>query len=255
MSVATILLRDGPPYRLDAFIRGLQALKYAIARSEQPKPGPGDVLVVWNRFSVYEAVARRYEAAGATVLVTENGYIGVDEFGHHLFALSQSHHNGAGKWHCGVEDRWAMLGIGLTPWRRGEDVLVLPQRGVGPKGVAMPRDWEADVVARLRKITKRNIRVRPHPGKDKKPLEPDFRNVHAAVTWGSGAAIKAIVAGIPVFHEMPAWIGAPAAKGSIQELERPFLEDRLPMLRRLAWAQWDVSEISSGKAFRCLLRL
>jgi hypothetical protein len=75
----------------------------------------------------------------------------------------------------------------------------------------------------------------------------------AAVTWGSGAAIKAIIAGVPVFHEFSRWIGAPAAKFGAANLEQPFVGDRLPMLRRLAYAQWSVAEIERGEPFALLL--
>jgi hypothetical protein len=74
------------------------------------------------------------------------------------------------------------------------------------------------------------------------------------VTWGSGAGIKSIVAGIPVFHEMPNWIGAPAAKLGLDDIEQPFLGDRQPMLNRLAWAQWDLDEIASGEAISWVCR-
>lgn len=73
------------------------------------------------------------------------------------------------------------------------------------------------------------------------------------VTWASGAAIKAIIEGIPVFYEFNDWIGAPAARYGIDDTENPFLGDRNPMLHRLSWAQWTAEEIASGEPFKCLL--
>jgi hypothetical protein len=73
------------------------------------------------------------------------------------------------------------------------------------------------------------------------------------VTWGSGAAIKAIAAGIPVFHELKCWIGAEAAQFGIEDLEHPFLGDRHLMFHRLSWAMWTSEELESGEPFRWLL--
>ncbi len=81
-----------------------------------------------------------------------------------------------------------------------------------------------------------------------------MKNAYAAVTWASGAGIKAIVAGVPVFYEMPSWIGGPAAKFGIDEIDTPFFGDRLPMLRRLAWSQWGGEEVRAGEPFAWLLQ-
>lgn len=254
MKHAAVLIREAPHYRHDAFLRGLARCGYRVERGPKDHPEPGDVLVIWNRYAHWEAQALRYEGAGATVLVAENGWIGSDEKGRQLYALCRSNHNGAGTWEVGPEDRWSRLGIDLKPWREdGEHILVLPQRAFGARGVAMPEGWGDDVAARLRAVTDRPVIVRPHPGNVQPKPEPDWKNCWAAVTWASGAGIKAIVAGIPVFHELPRWIGAPAARHGIEGIEAPFLGDRLPMLRRLAWAQWTVDEIADGEPFEWLL--
>jgi hypothetical protein len=74
------------------------------------------------------------------------------------------------------------------------------------------------------------------------------------VTWGSGAGITSLIAGIPVFHEFDRWIGGPAARFGIDDIESPFTGDRLPMFKRLAYMQWSVDEIESGEAFQWLLK-
>lgn len=256
MATATILLREGPTYRIDAFITGLRALKFSLTRAEQRFVRPGDLLIIWNRNGQFDQIATRYEKDGATVLVVENGWIGRDGHGRQFLAMCKSHHNGAGKWNVRDPSRWEGFKIQVQPWReKGKHVLIVPQRGIGPKGVAMPVEWPRQIVNRLRLRTKRTLRYREHPGvrRHDVPIEPDFVNAHAVVTWGSGGAIKAISQGIPVFYEMPDWIGAPAATRGIDDIENVFLGDRLPMFRRLAWAMWRVDEIASGEAFKCLL--
>lgn len=251
---ACVLFRPTVAYRREVFQSGLRRLGYEVVERPLSIPNSDDLLVMWNRSPHEEAYAQRYERAGAKLVVCENGYIGKDADGHKLFAMALNHHNGVGKWICGNLKRWTYI---LSEWRtQGDFILLLPQRGIGERGVAMDRYWPQTVAKRLSSLTKRPIRVRPHPGIAKTDPYDALKGAWAAVTWGSGAAIKALYAGVPVFHELRQWIGAPAAtyleKGV--DVERPFLGDRTPMFERLAWAQWSLKEIESGEAFACLLR-
>jgi hypothetical protein len=253
-AVASDTLRETPHYRAEVFRTGLARLGYEVGQPPKADPSPRDVLLVWNRHGLNQAYAERYERAGARVIVAENGFIGVDDLGNQLYAVALNHHLGAGEWPVGPEDRWSRLNIRLKPWRgAGREIIVLPQRGIGPPGVAMPSGWIEDVVRRLKAVTDRPIRVRLHPGKSRTDPWDDLQDAWAAVTWASGAGIKAIVHGVPVFHELPQWIGYPSAKFGVSQIEGPFLGDRLPMLERLAFAQWTLAEIASGEPFRRLL--
>lgn len=251
---AAVMIKPLPHYRRDSFERGLTRHGYSVSPQMKMRPEPGDLLVCWNRHDQYDRVAKIYEAAGAKVLVVENGYIGEDSQGIQFYAIARNQHNGCGTWEVGDEDRWAKLDIGLRRWRRrGDHVLVLPQRGIGPPGVGMPRDWPVHIRRRIERVTDRPVRIRPHPGKLRPPLEPDLENAWAVVTWGSGAAVKSLVAGIPVFFELEHWVCRDAGVFGISDVEAPFLGDRLPALRKLAWAQWSVAEIAAGEPFAWLL--
>ena len=246
---ANILLHHSPYYRLHVFSEGLKKHGFRIIHDRNASPrGPDDLLLLWNRNRPHEQIAQRYEAAGATVLISENGYLGKTK------ALAKNHHSGAGSWHVGQADRWGALGIDIKPWRDdGEHILVLPQRSIGEIGVAMPRNWEQTIMPRLKKMTKRPIRLRKHPGKNNDhPIEADLDGAWAAVTWASGAGLKAICAGIPVFHDYAKWVGALAATTTF-DIENPYLGDRGTMFHNLAWAQWSWEEIESGEAFKWLL--
>jgi hypothetical protein len=251
------VIRDGPSYKRGVFAAALAKVGYKVVAQAAPSPAKDDLILIWNRHAGYwNKLAQRYEKAGAKIIVAENGWIGKGADGNKLYALCRDHHNGPGRWYVGEEDRWSRLGIELKPWRTsGKHVLVLCQRGIGEPGIAQPREWERNIVGRLKKYTDRPIRVRTHPGMHRPPLEPDLENCWACVTWASGAAIKALAAGVPVFHELNDWIGASAARHGIKGIETPFLGDRLPMFRRLAWAQWDLAEIATGEPFRWLLTL
>lgn len=258
MSTAVCLIRTNVHYRHDAFIRGLVAAGYIVSQKPIKRITRDDILVIWNRGQQFQYEARRHEEAGSRIVVAENGYTdAVDEDGHQWFSMALDHHNGRGRWRVGDTPRFPLMGLTLRPWRaEGGFVLVLPQRGIGAPGVAMPPRWPREIEARLKKVTDRPIRVRPHPGLKSQatPLAPALDGCHAVVTWGSGAAVKSIMHGVPAFHELPGWIGGPAARFGIDDIERPFLGDRAPMFERLAWSQWRIAEIASGVAFRHLLQ-
>lgn len=245
---AFLALRPGVHYRREAFRSGLKRAGYVVVEDvpHNLKPRPGDVLVIWNRYGWNAHLAAAFEAAKLPVLVAENGYLGNEFAGERWYAMSLSHHNGAGTWpKHGSPARWDALGVTLAPFRdrRTGEAVILPQRGIGPPGVAMPPQWLQNVRNRLTTVGIKH-RVRPHPGqRDAIPLEEDLRNASVVWTWGSGAALKALVMGISVNHEMPGWIGSQDNTDA----------GRLAMFRRLAWAMWTLPEITKGTPFELLL--
>lgn len=247
-------MRATKAYRREEFGAGLARHGFEISDRHKREPDPGDVLVLWNRIRSMDPIANRYQLAGARVIIAENGYLPMGN--RKSFALALDHHNGAGRWAIGDGARFP---IECRPWREsGRHLLVLAQRGIGEIGVAQPHTWVRRTMERIASITQRPVRFRRHPGPRNVALDPDLRDCHAALTWASGAGIKAIVAGVPVFHGLPAWIGAPAALpiGRLADrIERPFVGDRRQMLDRLSWAQWAEDEITSGEAFAGLLEL
>lgn len=241
-------------YGKEFFIRGLERHGFTWSNDLSHRPAPGDVLLLWNRGARDHTLFARYKAAGARVIVAENGYTARTSDRSKLYALAFDHHNGAGTWPVGDGERWKAQGIELQPWREGGDhLLVLPQRGIGAPPAAMPQAWPSRTMAALAKKPRRVV-LRRHPGGQKTEPYDALRGCYAAVTWGSGAAIKAIIAGYPVFHDMAQWIGAPAARFGIGALDDPWMGDRVPMLERLGCAQWTAAEIESGEAFEWLLR-
>lgn len=249
MSTAWLALREDAHYRRDAFVAGLQRCGFTVKRGLPAGPNRGDILVLWNRYGQAHRVAAEFERQGRPVVVAENGYLGDGLPQSKLYALALHHHNGAGTWFCGGPERWAALGVELQPWRDQGETVVLAQRGIGPPGVAMPSRWPTQV--------KTLGRVRMHPGvrSSAPPLEQDLRRAGRVITWGSGAAIRALVLGIPVFHALRCWIGAGAARPLEQMAAGPVRDDaaRLRMFERLAWAQSSLAEIESGEAFTRLL--
>lgn len=173
-------------------------------------------------------------------------------------------HNGRGAWPA-VEwsaPRFGLLGVEVKAWRNdGKKILVCAQRGIGSIGRASPAGWEHKVAADLRGQLGVQVVVRPHPGDNDPtiPLERDLDGARACVIWASGAGVKALVEGIPVFYGCPWWIcsyGARRYQGA-GSLVAPIENDsqRAVALERMAWAQWTVGEIESGEPFRRLVEM
>lgn len=235
---AWLNLRYTVTERRRAFESGLTRLGYKICQGTTNKPQKGDIFVTWNRIGTGEKCARDFEKAGLPVLVTENASWGNDFAGRRWYTIARGRHNTAGCFPVGGYGRWDDLGVELPEFRTSGETVILPQRGIGSPPTRMPLEWPQS--ARKR----HGGRVRRHPGRHPaKPLEADLGGCGRVVTWGSGAAIKALLMGIPVISEMPDWIG-----------EQDNTEQgRLDMFRRLAWAQWELEEIASGEPFARLL--
>lgn len=235
---AYLNLRHNVPVRIAAFRSGLRRLGYEVVADTPSDPGKGDIFVTWNRIGRADQYAAMMDARGLAVLVAENSAWGNDFCGQHWYTIARGWHNLNCCFDVADDARFDSLAAPLQPFRTAGEVVILPQRGIGPAVVAMPPRWPHKAFKR------HGGRVRMHPGTQKcVPLEQDLANCGEAVTWGSGAAIKALMMGIPVTSYLPGWIG----QQDNTEM------GRLGMLRRLAWAQWRLEEIASGEAFKRLL--
>jgi hypothetical protein len=168
------------------------------------------------------------------VIVTENATWGNDFAGKSWYTLARNYHNVSGMYPVGGPERWDELGVQLDPFRTSGETIILASRGIGPAAYRMPRDWPQ----------RQQGRIRAHPGRGEgRPLHEDLANCGRVITWGSGAAVKALMWGIPVESRQPDWIAA----------QNNSVAGRLQMFRTLAWAQWTHEEIASGEPFARLL--
>lgn len=234
MKTAWLNLRYSLAERVEVFKRGLERLGYEVRPSFTHTPGPSDILVTWNRIGPVNEAAERY----GNVLVVENSAWGNGFADGRWLSIARDRHNTAGMFPVGGPERWDELGVELADWRPEGETVILPQRGIGSVPTAMPKGWAVGAHARF------GGRIRPHPGRNQdRPLADDLAQCGRVVTWGSGAAVQAMMWGIPVVSEMPDWIGEQDNTDS----------GRLEMFRRLAWAQWTLDEIRAGEPFARLL--
>lgn len=211
---------------------------YKVVHGHTAEPGDKDIFVTWNRIAIGHSIGKAFQKAERPVLVVENATWGNTFAGEHWYHIARDFHNTSGCFDVGDNDRWDSLDVSLPDFRAHGETVILPQRGIGSKPVAMPDGW-------ARKALKQyGGRIRPHPGmRDHNPLDVDLSNAGRVITWGSGAAVKALMIGIPVISEMPNWIAE----------QDNTIAGRLDMFRRLAWAQWRHEEIAKGIAFEYLI--
>lgn len=233
---AWLNLRHADSDRARAFTKGLERLGYEVAHGVTASPADNDLMCSWNRIGHADHAAKVFESRRLPVLIAENAAWGNDFCGRSWLTLARGFHNTTGCFPVGGSERWDALGVDLDPWRAAGETVILPQRGIGPSQVAMPRGWPYGIKGRIRQ----------HPGqRHAKDLKDDLATAGKVITWGSGAAVKALTWGIPVESHMPDWI----AEQSNTD------ESRLEMLRKLAWAQWRIEEIASGEAFSWILEV
>lgn len=259
------LTRAEVHYRHEVFSAGLAAAGYQVRTKLGPERAqPGDLLLIWNRYGHFHEYATRFERLGGKVIVAENGYLGRDPQGCQYFALACGGHNGSGSWREGLEDRWSLLGVPLQPWRAaGNHIVVRGQRGIGSPMMASPPNWAREFGARLQRTTKRKVLIVPHPGEGAerdRSHEQYLKDAHALVIWSSSVGVKALAMGVPVFYCAPHWICESAARwlpsggksATVLDVEQPLMDDgfRLDAMHRMAWAQWSLAEIATGRPFK-----
>jgi len=245
------LVRREPHYRRDAIETGLRRLGYM--QVQAPAPGPGNVLVIWNRKPVTDdALATMYERAGGKVIVVENAY--AQKVDKTMYAMSLSQHHRGGP--VGEGDRFSALGFEVKPWRStpGGHVLICAQRSIGSPSMASPPQW-AERMAEKVKALGLKPRIRQHPGnfKPTTPLVADLMGAYACAVWSSGAGVAALIEGIPVVYSAPTWICKTGASAGLNNLGYGDAS-RAHALHAMAWGQWTVAEITSGEPFALLLK-
>lgn len=241
------MLRESPVYRRDAVIAGLKRTGWTIG----DKP---DLLVIWNRYGRFHEAANQVEHRGGSVIVMENGYFGRDTKGGPWYAIGRDHHQST-PITVGGRERIGRMPAKIQPWRDGgSEIVILAQRGIGEPGIRQPDGWPQHALRRVSEISNRPVRIRHHPGKTESlPLLTDLKNAWCVVTWASGAAIKALAAGIPVVYGYRHWI---AGMGGVYiddwDGSTP-RGDREAAMNRCAWGTWSVDEISQGDPWKFLV--
>ena len=230
-----------------------------------------DLVVVNGLWHAGSKVAKAYIAAFRPVIITDLGYLGVRGHG--------------GYWQMGLRrlnwippndcpsDRFEELGIELldrAPLDASAPVLIAGQmpgdasHGLDEAGL---QRWTEASIAILRSFG-RPVIYRPHP-EDRSGYIPDADEIDtgnldksidraaAVVSICSNVGNLALRRGVPVYCTGRAVYREMAVKSIFDlagKVSAPTLGDRYGFFSRLAYAQWTIEEISSGRPLELLAR-
>lgn len=149
------------------------------------------------------------------------------------------------------DDRWKKLGIELSPWRKGRDVIVCaPSSHVC--NIFGCHSWETDTLAGLKRCTDRPIVIRRKT--DPGAFQEVLKNAHVVVTSSSIAAVEACLFGVPCIVDAIS-AASPVGLTDITKVEEPVYPDREPWLHSLAYGQFTRDEMREGLAWQTLREL
>ena len=151
-------------------------------------------------------------------------------------------------------DRFKALGVEVKPWKKGgSKVVVVPLSAFVARYMGVdPVQWLETTIEALSRHTDRHIVVKPkYPMRDFDPKRSPFidfiKDAHAVVSAESNVAVDAIVEGVPIFCS-PNSPAAAMGLSDLDKIESPVYPDRENWLNMLAYRQFTIGEIASGKA-------
>lgn len=161
---------------------------------------------------------------------------------------------------CMPADRLCEHRIELKPWgSKGRGVLItaMSDKAAITHGFR-PRQWEAETMAAVTRLTDRPLTMRPKPTSERperEPIEAALARSHMLITHHSNTAVDAVIAGVPFWCRKGV-----GRRLSVPELAGEWIEnpparsdaERLQFLQDVSYAQWRPSEMSAGKVWEVI---
>ena len=251
--------RGGTSEIMEAIVRGIRAFGDEAVTFENNPPAGVDAAVVWGERKRNRIVGRGFDKP---CLVVERGYLG-DRM-RIWTSLGWDGLNGHARFN-GVHDPDRFnkhFAADLKPWKENSKgyALIMGQV-IGDMSLVNVsiRDWYRDTATELWKAGW-DIRFRPHPMSDQKgherprvpfsqiaegSLDEALGGAGLVVAWNSNSLTDAVMAGVPIYA---------GDRGSmVYELAsrdfNPIFPEREKRLNEIANCQWEMNELSSGKAW------
>jgi hypothetical protein len=205
----------------------------------------------WKNHSRY--IAEFYMTRGIPVFVHDAAYILRDQ-GYFQLGLNGLNSLPPTAPHDRAKDMGLIAG---TKRKSGSHILVCGQVAGDAQPYIDVEQWKYDTLDALNTQTDYAVTYRPHP-KVQRPectLQEALADCHCMVTHNSTAAYEAIMAGVPVVCD-PCAVYADVCETDLSRVENPRLGGkaaRQRLLDRVAYGQWTLGEMRSGKALQILL--
>jgi hypothetical protein len=164
------------------------------------------------------------------------------------------------------DDRFRHFDKKFKPWKKdGRSILIAMPDEKPCKFYGIELDeWLEETVEIIKQNTDRPIIIRERASKRIDRITTDTleealsKDVFALVTFNSVAAVESIFHGIPAFTTAPANAAGPVSLQDLTKIESPYYpsqDKRYAWGCHLAYGQFHVSELKSGKAKEMLLEL
>lgn len=161
------------------------------------------------------------------------------------------------------DDRFKKFNKKFEPWKKdGRAILVAAPDEKPCKFYGTTQEqWVNETVNKIKQYTDRPVIVRQRAPKRIDRIATDTlqqaldKDVFALVTFNSVAAVEAIFHGIPAFTLAPANAASPVALQDLSLIDSPYYADSDKLYAwgcHLAYGQYHVSELRSGKAMEML---
>ncbi len=257
---------------LRAFARGLESRKIPLSIYDlESGYRPCDILVTFGigklkterGRSVGDLIEAHENSAGfGKHLVIERGFIHRDRY----YMVGWGGLNGRADFQNEYSpgDRFAELNVQVAPWRTDGRHIVLCGQIPWDAAVQFSNHvkWCRRTASTLVKLSDRPVVFRPHPLQPtavsmdsipveishKPTLQDDLVDAWAVVTFNSNAGVEATLAGVPAFVSDIGAMGYSLLNKKLSALAAPAMPDRKQWLFDLAYTQWTLDEMASGRA-------
>jgi hypothetical protein len=167
------------------------------------------------------------------------------------------------RWHVGSfqmsqvrpvpADRWLARKASscVLPWEKNGNHIVIAAPTRTYAKFHGTRDWIADTIDALARVTDRQMVIRDKEQCLRRPLMEDLAGAHALVTHGSNAAVEAVILGCPVFVDKSS-AAVLVGKTDLKEIEKPVYPNRTMWLNSLAYSQFSEAELVDGTLWKLL---
>jgi hypothetical protein len=158
------------------------------------------------------------------------------------------------------DDRFKKFKKSINKWKYGSKIIIAAPDEKPCKFYGVDRDtWLKETVSAIQQHTDRPIEIRDRAKQRiqriNEPLEKTLSNdVHCLVTFNSVAATESVFYGVPVFTLAPN-AAEPIGLQDLSKIETPYYpteDERYAWACHLAYGQFHISEMKSGKAWDIL---
>ena len=202
--------------------------------------------------------ARRH---GLDYWYIDTGYLGNHKRKSYLRVCKNSIH-ASGALVDRSRDRLDRLQVDTARIQRGDDILIVPpdRKQASHWPIGTPESWLDDTIQTIQQHTDRRIRIRQRPPSRTVRQSTDTflnavsDNVHAVVTFVSGACVESVLHDIPVISLGPSACVQVSPWGIAQIDQVPDIDADLKeaWMRHLSYCQFTKHEMRLGQAWRIL---